>query len=428
MSNQSQSQEPKPQERKTELLAQEAGVCDALKQFAEFSPGPMNSPATVNSSGARVFFAPGRVNLIGEHTDYNGGYVLPAALELGTWLFVRQRKDNRLRFASTSFPKVVEVATEPVAYSEADEYANYPKGVIREFQKRGYTVPGLDVLLYGNLPNGAGLSSSASVEVATAFMLNQLLGANLSGDELALLSQAAENQFVGVNCGIMDQFAVAMGQDEHALSLNCDTLAYDLVPLPTEGIRLVITNTNKRRGLADSKYNERRRECEQALQQLQRVRPELKNLAQVAGGEWRELESSIDNPVLRKRARHVVLENERTKQAVLVLSLGKVEEFGRLMNDSHKSLRDDYEVTGKELDALVEAAWSVKGCIGSRMTGAGFGGCTVSLVRTNALEEFQTAVRQQYIEKIGYEPSFYVTKIGDGVREVTEEVLACQSW
>lgn len=400
------------------------GLSRALERFLEFSPGPRTSAEATSSptkdaaNGVRVFFAPGRVNLIGEHTDYNGGYVLPAALELGTWLFVRLREDRVLRFASTSFPQVVEVSTQNITYVEADDYANYPKGVIREFQERGYEIPGLDLLYYGNLPNGAGLSSSASVEVVTALMLNALLGAGLPGPDLALLSQKAENQFVGVNCGIMDQFAVAMGQHNEAISLNCDTLAYELVPLETQGLSLVITNTNKRRGLADSKYNERRSECEQALAQLQKVRPDLKALADINGDEWPVLQSYLDNPGLQKRARHVVLENERAKQAVQVLRAGEVERFGQMMNASHRSLRDDYEVTGKELDALVEAAWSVKGCIGSRMTGAGFGGCTVSLVETDAIEEFQTLVKHQYTERIGYEPSFYVSDIGDGVKEV----------
>lgn len=413
---------------------------DALDRFLQFSPGSVAWAGPVSSAGSgeadsqtpsthanppavRVFFAPGRVNLIGEHTDYNGGYVLPAALELGTWLFVRSRSDGWLRFASASFPQVVEVPAEGLSFSEVDDFANYPKGVIHEFQRRGFAIPGMDVFYYGNLPHGAGLSSSASVEVVTAFMLNTLLGADLPGEQLALLSQTAENQFVGVNCGIMDQFAVAMGEQNHALSLNCDTLDYQLVPMQTQGISLVIANTNKRRGLADSKYNERRSECEQALLQLQGIRPELKVLADVRAQEWNELESSIDNPVLKKRARHVVMENERAKQAVNVLRQGNLKQFGEMMNDSHRSLRDDYEVTGNELDALVEAAWSVQGCIGSRMTGAGFGGCTVSLVRTGVVDAFQSLVRQRYVERIGYEPSFYVTRIGDGVKEVTDEVM-----
>ncbi|KPV44339.1 galactokinase [Alicyclobacillus ferrooxydans] len=389
--------------------------------------GSADQPSTVRTpalgDAVRVFFAPGRVNLIGEHTDYNGGHVLPAALNIGTWLFVRPRQDKVLRFASASFEQVVEVPAANLTYKTGDDYANYPKGVIHEFEKRGFEIPGLDLFYYGNLPNGAGLSSSASMEVVTASMMNELLGAGLSREELALLSQAAENQFVGVNCGIMDQFAVALGKQHHAISLNCDTLAYQLVPVRIEGVSLVIANTNKRRGLTDSKYNERRGECEAALVELQKVRPGIGSLGDIDEAEWTSLEGQLADPVLQKRARHVVLENNRAKRATTVLRDGDIAEFGRMMNASHESLRDDYEVTGKELDSLVEAAWAVGGCIGSRMTGAGFGGCTVSLVEADKVDEFVRAVGEAYTARIGYAPSFYVTDIGDGVKEVTNEVL-----
>lgn len=395
----------------------------AVKKFLEFSPGT-ETEGTGATSGVRVFFAPGRVNLIGEHTDYNGGYVLPAALDIGTWVFVRERGDKLLRFASTAFRQVVEVPVDNLHFDEADDYANYPKGVIHEFQKLGYDIPGLDLLYYGNLPNGAGLSSSASIEVVTGYMVNELLGAGLTSEKIALMSQAAENKFVGVNCGIMDQFAVALGKEHHAISLNCDSLDYKLVPMQIEGVSLVIANTNKRRGLADSKYNERRSECEEALRQLQSVRQGLQYLADIDGGDWAQLEGAIDSAVLRRRARHVVLENQRAKEAVGVLDSGNIVKFGQMMNDSHVSLRDDYEVTGPELDTLVEAAWVAPGCIGSRMTGAGFGGCTVSLVRSSEVDRFVSFVGPEYTKHIGYEPSFYITGIGDGVKEVTTEVLA----
>ncbi|WP_146822530.1 MULTISPECIES: galactokinase [Alicyclobacillus] len=393
-------------------------LAHAKSRFLTWSPGGVGD--------VRVFYAPGRVNLIGEHTDYNGGYVLPAALDMGTWAFVRAREDGVIRFASTSFAPIVETPVEQIVYRQADDYANYPKGVIHEFQKRGFAVPGFDVLFHGNLPNGAGLSSSASIEVVTAAIVNALVRANLSLEEMALVSQAAENQFVGVNCGIMDQFAVAMGKQNHAISLNCDTLHYQLVPVSLDGVTVVIANTNKRRTLADSKYNVRRSECEQALRELQKIRPELRTLADI-GEEWPELEPYITDTTQRRRARHVVLENQRAKRAVPVLRAGDTARFGEMMNASHQSLRDDYEVTGPELDALVEAAWSVEGCIGSRMTGAGFGGCTVSLVSTDCLEKFMAVVKAQYVANIGYEPSFYVTGVGDGVQEVTEEVLQCLS-
>ncbi|QQE81404.1 galactokinase [Alicyclobacillus sp. SO9] len=369
-----------------------------------------------------AFFAPGRVNLIGEHTDYNGGYVLPAALNLGTWLFVRKRSDTRLRFGSSSFSKVVDVSVRGITYDPADDYANYPKGVVKEFQKRGFDVPGLDIFYYGNLPNGAGLSSSASVEVATAWMLNHFLNAGLSREDIAVLSQTAENAFVGVQCGIMDQFSVAVGQMGNAVSLHCDTLNYRLVPLQMSGLSIVISNSNKRRGLADSKYNDRRRECEQAFLELQKCQSGIKTLADVQSNRWSQLEGCISDSTIRRRARHVVFENERAKCAPRVLREGDLQRFGQMMNESHISLRDDYEVTGLELDTLAEAAWSVKGCLGSRMTGAGFGGCTVSLVQTDAVELFEEKVRRAYLNRIGYEPSFYVTEAGDGVRDVTEEV------
>jgi galactokinase len=410
----------------------------ALRTFLEFSKGDSLVGTSDNRShereghqgegvsalsSVRVFFAPGRVNLIGEHTDYNGGYVLPAALDMGTWLFVRERADKRLRIHSTTFPKIVELPIDNLHYSDEDDYANYPKGVLYEFQRRGFDLPGLDLLFYGNMPNGAGLSSSASIEVVTAFMLNTLLGANLNLVDLALMSQTAENQFVGVNCGIMDQFAVALGKQRHAISLNCNTLGYQLVPMALRDVTLVITNTNKRRGLADSKYNERRSECEAALGQIQRARPDVGQLTDIDVADWSELSVYIDNETLQKRARHVVFENERAKRAVSVLSSGNTAEFGRMMNLSHESLRDDYEVTGRELDVLAEVAWGAKGCIGSRMTGAGFGGCTVSLVESDKVDTFISSVRTAYSQQIGYEPSFYVTAIGDGVKEVTEQIL-----
>lgn len=397
---------------------------DALVQFLKFSPPSSPSMVLLSSPGIRVVFAPGRVNLIGEHTDYNGGYVLPAALShLGTWLFVRERSDHRIRFCSSSFSKVIDIPVDGLVYDPADDYANYPKGVIYEFLKRGFEIPGMDIFFYGTLPHGAGLSSSASVEVATAWMLNEYLHAGLTREEIAVLSQRAENHFVGVQCGIMDQFAVAVGHRDSAISLHCDTLNYEVVPIEMDGLRIVIANTNKRRGLSDSKYNERRSECEQALLELQHRHPEIGTLADIASNAWPELESCISDPVIRRRARHVVFENERAKEAPGVLRQGDLQRFGDMLNESHISLRDDYEVTGIELDTLVEAAWSVEGCLGSRMTGAGFGGCTVSLVRAPVVEMFKQVVRQQYIDRIGYEPSFYVTTLGDGVRDVTEEVI-----
>lgn len=383
--------------------------------FAAFSPG--------SKEGVEVYFAPGRVNLIGEHTDYNGGYVLPAALELGVYAIVRPRTDGIVRFASDGFEQEVTADIATLIFREEDDFANYPKGVIKTLQDQGIRFAGADFYYISNLPAGAGLSSSAAIELATATAVNHLAdGGGASPKRLAEMSQTAENQFVGVNCGIMDQFAVAMGQVNHAISLDCKTLEYHLVPIQAAGYQLVIANTNKRRGLTDSKYNERRSECEAALAQLQQVRPKLTCLADIHASEWPVLEESITGDVLRRRARHVVQENTRAKTAAKVLADGDILRFGEMMIESHVSLRDDYEVTGVELDALAEAAWNVEGCIGSRMTGAGFGGCTVSLVANDAVARFETEVGARYTAATGLTPAFYVTQIGDGARRITEEV------
>lgn len=375
-------------------------------------------------AGARLFFAPGRVNLIGEHTDYNGGYVFPAALSFGTYALVKPRTDGLYRFRSLNLSKQVDVKADEIVYREEDNWANYPKGVLLQLQQyaadQKEVFRGADVLYYGNIPNGAGLSSSASIEVVTAYALSRIAGLTIPVIELVKLSQKAENEFVGVNCGIMDQFAVGMGKANHAIRLNCADLSYEYAPLRLAGHKLIITNTNKRRGLADSKYNERRAECEKGLEILRGVKPDLRDLGALCLSEWEELREHIQDPVIRSRAEHVVSENDRVLRAVRSLEENDLEQFGQLMIQSHESLRDLYEVTGKELDALVEAALSVPGCIGSRMTGAGFGGCTVSLVREEAVHEFQEVVAKKYTEATGLTPTFYVCDIGDGVKEITE--------
>jgi galactokinase len=373
-------------------------------------------------SDVRIFFAPGRVNLIGEHVDYNGGPVFPAALTLGTWLLIRIREDDRLRFASTQFELKVECRLTDLVYKKEDDWANYPKGVIRELQLLQIPLTGADCLYHGNIPNGAGLSSSASIELVTALAFARLLSDEaVDTVELVKLSQRAENRFVGVNCGIMDQFAVGMGKQDHAILLQCDTLEYEHVPLQLNGYRLVITHTNKRRGLADSKYNERRAECEAGFAILKTVLPDITCLADVTPAQLREHQHRLDDPVIRKRVKHVVEEVDRVKQAVHALKSGDLAQFGRLMCASHDSLRDLYDVTGPELDALYEAAKRIPGCIGTRMTGAGFGGCTVSLVQEEQIDIFQERVAQQYREQTGLTPSFYIVGIGDGVKELTME-------
>jgi galactokinase len=377
-----------------------------------------------SAEGTRLFFAPGRVNLIGEHTDYNGGYVFPAALSFGTYALVKPRQDRLYRFRSLSFPQQVDVSADQIEYRTEDDWANYPKGVLQQLiayaPDQAASYRGADVLFYGNIPNGAGLSSSASIEMATAYALTRLAGNSIPVIELVKLAQRAENQFVGVNCGIMDQFAVGMGKMNHAVRLNCADLSYEYAPLRLDGHKLIITNTNKRRGLADSKYNERRAECEAGLAILRRVKPDLRDLGALSLSEWEELKENIEDPVIRARVEHVVSEDHRVLEAVRSLEENDLVRFGQLMIQSHDSLRDLYEVTGRELDALVEAALSVEGCIGSRMTGAGFGGCTVSLVREEAVDQFKQQVEERYTEATGLTPTFYVCDVGDGVKEITE--------
>jgi galactokinase len=369
--------------------------------------------------GLRVYHAPGRVNLIGEHTDYNGGYVFPAALTFGTTMLARPRTDRTIGLASTNFPAAGRISLDGIAYDPADDWMNYPKGVVRELQAMGFDLGGgADILYCGEIPNGSGLSSSASIEVVTAFGLLALNGHKTDTVEIAKLAQRAENEFVGVKCGIMDQFAVANGRRNHAILLMCDTLEYELVPFDSGAYKLVIGNTNKRRELADSKYNERRGECEQAVRDLKAAFPDLELLGRLTPDEFRAHAHLIGNETVRRRARHVVEEIDRVRQSVDVLRRGDLAAFGRLMNASHDSLRDLYEVTGRELDAMVDAARSVEGVLGSRMTGAGFGGCTVSLVHEDAVETFKRVVGSRYAEATGLQADFYVCSIGNGVERI----------
>lgn len=368
----------------------------------------------------KEFFSPGRVNLIGEHTDYNGGNVFPCAIDRGTYALIKTRNDNRFRMYSENFEKmgVIEFSLDKLENEKAHDWANYPKGVIKMFIDAGYKIDkGFDILFYGNIPNGAGLSSSASIEILTAVILKNIFGLNIDMIEMVKLGQKTENLFIGVNSGIMDQFAVGMGKKDHAVLLDCNTLKYDYVPVILKDEVIVISNTNKRRGLADSKYNERRGECETALKDLQE-KLDIKALGELSIEEFEENKELIKNEVNRKRAKHAVYENQRTIKAQKELSTGNLEEFGKLMNQSHESLRDDYEVTGKELDTLVELAWKQDGVIGSRMTGAGFGGCTVSIVKKDKVDEFIKNVGKGYKEKIGYDADFYIVEVSEGPREL----------
>ncbi len=366
-----------------------------------------------------VYFSPGRVNLIGEHTDYNGGFVFPCALSFGTYLLLRKNGEKFVQFRSLNLPEVVKISLDNLTERlENNSWVNYPLGVFAQYLKRGYKIDeGFDVMIWGNVPNGAGLSSSAALEVVTAFALNDQLGTSLSRAELAKIGQKAEHEFALVNCGIMDQFASAHGEKDHAIFLNCDTLDYELVPVKLEGVKVVISNTHSPHKLDSGAYNSRVAQCQLAVKQINEVRP-IKYLAELTEEEFKKVEHAITDEVAHKRARHVVGEVQRTTDAVKALKAGELELFGQLMNASHVSLRDDYEVTGPELDAMAEAAWKIDGVIGSRMTGGGFGGCTVSLVKDEAIDVFIEKVGAEYEAKIGIKPDFYIAEIGDGAKRV----------
>lgn len=378
----------------------------------------------------KVFFSPGRVNLIGEHTDYNGGSVFPCALSFGAWLLLAKNADKVLRFRSLNMPQVYEIPINAIQPQPDKAWCNYALGCIEIIARRhpeARLTSGYDILYYGNVPAGAGLSSSAAMEVVTARAFSEEMVERLDTQlpfgytddkqyrtELALIGQACEHEYAGVMCGIMDQFASAQGKKDHAIYLNCDTLEFEHVPVKLEGIKVVITNTHSPHHLDSGAYNDRVRQCQLAVEQINKVKP-IKFLAELSEDDWREVESAVTDPIAKRRARHVVGEVARTAAAVEALKRGEIAYFGELMTASHVSLRDDYEVTGPELDALAEAAWQVEGVLGSRMTGGGFGGCTVSLVKDEAIETFKAFVGAEYEKKTGLKADFYVAEIGDGV-------------
>ena len=368
----------------------------------------------------KQFFAPGRVNLIGEHTDYNGGNVFPCAIDKGTYGLVKKRNDRKFRMYSENFADlgVMEFTLDELTNDKKHDWANYPKGVIKMFLEAGQKIDsGFDILFSGNIPNGAGLSSSASIEMLTAIVLKDLFHLSIEPVEMAQLGKKTENLFIGVNSGIMDQFAIAMGKKDHAILLDCNTLKYAYVPVVLKDEVIVIANTNKRRGLADSKYNERRAECDEALAELQTKLP-IKALGELSIEQFEANKDLIKSPIRQKRAKHAVYENQRTLKAQKELSAGNLAEFGKLMNQSHISLRDDYEVTGVELDTLAALAWEQPGVVGSRMTGAGFGGCTVSIVKKDKVDDFIKNVGEAYKNKIGYAADFYIASVSDGAKKL----------
>ncbi|MBR1396234.1 MAG: galactokinase [Selenomonadaceae bacterium] len=368
----------------------------------------------------RTYFSPGRINLIGEHTDYNGGHVFPCAISLGTYALVADRTDNKSRIFSINMADkgVIEFPMSGLKYDRAKDWANYPIGVVDVFEKAGYKADhGFDIVMYGTLPNGAGLSSSASIEVLMAVILNDTFNFGIDMVDMVKMSQQAENKFVGVNCGIMDQFAVGMGKKDCAILLDCNTLEYRYSKLAIDGYSIVITNTNKKHSLGASAYNQRRKQCEHALSELQQVK-DIKSLGELTNAEFDAIADKVSDPLERLRARHAVYENQRTLEAVAALEKNDIAKFGKLMNDSHVSLRDDYDVTGVELDTLAEVAWQQEGVLGSRMTGAGFGGCTISIVKNENIDDFKKNVGEIYTKRIGYEPSFYVANIADGTHKI----------
>jgi len=368
----------------------------------------------------KIFFAPGRVNLIGEHTDYNGGYALPVAISFGTYALVRKRNDNQLRFYSINFAKdgIKESTLQSTAFNHQATWENYPLGMIYHFQQKGYEIShGLDILFFGNIPNGAGLSSSASIEMVTGILLHKLFHLNINPVDIVKLGQKVENDYIGVQSGLMDQFAVMMGKQDHAIFLNSETLQYEYAPVELNDYSIIIINTNYRRNLTDSKYNERYKQCQDALQSLQTVL-NVHHLAQITPEKFLQHKAVINDPLLAKRAKHVIEENERTKKAFQYLKNNELLKFGQLMNESHISLQKDYEVTGLALDTIVQTAWKQPGVIGARMTGAGFGGCAIAIVHQDYIIPFKTNVNEQYKNTFRYDATFYDTMISDGAKEI----------
>ena len=376
-----------------------------------------------SADGARFYFSPGRVNLIGEHTDYNGGHVFPCALTIGTYGAARRRNDRLIHFYSMNLDRfgVVEVSLDNLSFNSKYNWANYPLGVVWAFAEKGYTLDcGFDMVIWGNIPNGSGLSSSASLEVLTGVILTDLFDiSDLSMTDLALIGQYSENNFNGCNCGIMDQFAVAMGKKDNAIFLDTSTLKFEYAPIELEDARIIITNSKVKHSLVDSAYNDRRQECADALAALQKDL-DIESLGELSPEEFEANKGLITDPVQLKRAKHAVYENQRTIDAVASLRAGDIVRFGELMNQSHISLRDDYAVSCEEIDILVDLAWKIPGVIGSRITGGGFGGCTVSIVKSNSVDTFIESIGKAYKEKVGHEAEFYTVQIGDGAARLDD--------
>lgn len=366
------------------------------------------------------YFSPGRINLIGEHTDYNGGHVFPASITYGTYGVAAPREDKKVLVYSTNFEDigVIEFDVDQLDYDKKDNWANYAKGMVLKLKEAGHTIDhGFELLVDGTIPNGAGLSSSASLELLVGVVLEDLFSLKTDRLELVKTGKKVENEFIGVNSGIMDQFAIGFGDVDQAILLDTNTLKYEMVPVKLDGYAIVIMNTNKRRELADSKYNERRSECEEALARLQK-QLDIQSLGDLDEATFEANITLIDDDTLIRRARHAVTENQRTLDAKAELEKGNLEAFGKLLNASHHSLRYDYEVTGIELDTLVDAAQAQAGVLGARMTGAGFGGCAIALVKEENIPAFKNNVYDEYMKVVGYAPDFYVAHIGSGTTKI----------
>lgn len=375
-----------------------------------------------DAEDVRFYFSPGRVNLIGEHTDYNGGHVFPCALTIGTYGAARKREDRLIHFYSMNLDRfgVVEVSLDDLNYQSTYNWANYPLGVVWAFAQKGMTLEhGFDMVIWGNIPNGSGLSSSASLEVLTGVILRDLYDiAALNMTDLALIGQYSENNFNGCNCGIMDQFAVANGKKDNAIFLDTADLSFEYAPIVLKGAKIIITNSKVKHSLVDSAYNTRRQECADALKALQTV-VDINGLGDLDMETFEKYKSVIGDETKERRAKHAVAENQRTIEAVAALRADDIVRFGELMNQSHISLRDDYEVSCEEIDILVDLAWNIPGVIGSRITGGGFGGCTVSIVKDEAIDTFIGTIGKAYAEKVGHEAEFYTVEIGDGARRLS---------
>ncbi|MFL0251345.1 galactokinase [Clostridium neuense] len=373
-----------------------------------------------SKNAERFFFAPGRINLIGEHTDYNGGHVFPCAITLGTYAAVSFNNSNKCSLYSMNFESlgVINVDLDDLAYKKEDNWTNYIKGMLQELKTHGYTIDkGMDILFYGEIPNGAGLSSSASIELVSGVLLKGMFNLDVEMIDLIKMGKSVENNYIGVNSGIMDQFAIGMGKKDCAILLDCNTLEYSYAPVKLDGYNIIIMNTNKRRELADSKYNERRAECENALGILKKEL-NINSLGELDAETFEKYKHLIKDEVVLKRAKHAVYENIRTVKALEELNKGNLETFGKLINESHISLKNDYEVTGKELDTLAETAWKQEGILGARMTGAGFGGCAIAIVKKASTDKFIKNVGETYLKEIGYSADFYIANIGDGAKEI----------